>query len=227
MFSEKKKAEQPEFWITAVRVSSPAPSHFYTKLEETLESFGFGAKVRALCAPAYDKSGVGRPGVYRVVYLKMIMVGFFEDRPSERAIAARGAESLSIRAFLKYELDEKTPEHSSFTVIRQRLGLEIYEQIFVLLLEALRQHGLLRGKNLGIDASVIEANASLRALVHRNTEEQYWDYVKRLAAEQGVDPEDTTAVRRFDRKRPGKGSNAEWKNPHDPDAKIGRTKDGA
>jgi len=39
----------------------------------------------------------------------------------------------------------------------------------------------LRGKNLGIDASVIEANASLRALVHRNTEEQYWDYVKRLA----------------------------------------------
>jgi transposase len=74
---------------------------------------------------------------------------------------------------------------------------------------------------------VIEANASLRALVHRNTEEQYWEYVKRLAAEQGIDPEDAAAVRKFDRKRPGKGSNAQWKNPHDPDAKIGRTKDGA
>jgi transposase len=74
---------------------------------------------------------------------------------------------------------------------------------------------------------VIEANASLRALVHRNTEEQYWDYVKRLAAEQGIDPKDTAAVRRFDRHRPGKGSNQEWQNPHDPDAKIGRTKDGA
>lgn len=227
MFSEKKKVEQPEFWIAGDRVASPAPSHFYTKLEETLESFGFAAKVRALCAPAYDKSGIGRPGIDPVVYLKMIMVGFFEDLPSERAIAARCADSLSIRAFLKYELHERTPEHSSFTVIRQRLGLEIYESIFVLVLEALRQHGLLRGKNLGIDASVIEANASLRALVHRNTEEQYWDYVKRLAAEQGIDPEDTTAVRRFDRKRPCKGSNAEWKNPHDPDAKIGRTKDGA
>jgi hypothetical protein len=95
------------------------------------------------------------------------------------------------------------------------------------MLEALREHGLLRGKNLGIDTSVIEANASLRALVHRNTEEQYWDYVKRLAAEQGIDPEDSAAVRKLDRKRPGKGSNAEWKNPHDPDAKIGRTKDGA
>lgn len=188
MFSEKKKAEQPEFWITADQIISPGQSNFYARLQETLESFGFAAKVRALCAPAYDKSGLGRPGIDPVVYLKMIMVGFFEDLPSERAIAARCADSLSIRAFLKYELHEKTPEHSSFTVIRQRLGLEIYEKIFVLLLQALREHGLLRGKNLGIDASVIEANASLRALVHRNTEEQYWDYVKRLAAEQGIDP---------------------------------------
>ncbi len=227
MFSEKKKPGQPEFWIIADQVVSSSQSGFYAKLEETLEGFGFAAKVRALCAPAYDKSGVGRPGIDPVVYLKMIMVGFFEDLPSERAIAARCADSISIREFLKYQLHEKTPEHSSFTVIRQRLGLEIYEQIFGLTLQALREHGLLRGKNLGIDASVIEANASLRALVHRNTEEQYWDYVKRLAAKQGIDPEDAAAVRKFDRHRPGKGSNQEWKNPHDPDARIGRTKDGA
>ena len=88
------------------------------------------------------------------------MVGFFEDRPSERAIAARCADSMSIRAFLKYELPEQTPEHSSFTVIHQRLGLDIYQQIFTLSLQALRAHGLLRGRNLGIDSSVIEANAS-------------------------------------------------------------------
>jgi len=227
MFLEKKKAAQPEFWIATDQVVITARTSFYAKLEETLESFGFAAKVRALCAPAYDQSGAGRPGIDPVVYLKMIMVGFFEDLPSERAIAARCADSLSIRAFLKYELQEKTPEHSSFTVIRQRLGLEVYQQIFTLTLQALREHGLLRGKNLGIDSSVIEANASLRALVHRNTEEQYWDYVKRLAAEQGIDPEDPAAVRRFDRHRPGKGSNQEWQNPYDPDAKIGRTKAGA
>src|SRR5215467_13127450 len=156
MFSEKKTAEQPEFWITTDKLASPAQNNFYLKLEETLESFGFAAKIRELCAPAYDKSGVGRPGIDPVVYLKMIMVGFFEDLPSERAIAARCADSMSIRAFLKYELHEKTPEHSSFTIIRQRLGLKIYESIFTLTLQALREHGLLRGKNLGIDASVIE-----------------------------------------------------------------------
>ena len=209
------------------QVAKSPKSTFYSKLDETLESFDFAAQVREACAPAYQQTGTGRPGIDPVVYLKMIMVGFFEDLPSERAIAARCADSMSIRAFLNYELDEKTPDHSSFTIIRQRLGLDIYERIFTLTLQALREHGLLRGKNLGIDSSVIEANASLRALVHRNTEEQYWDYVKRLAAENGIDPDDAAAVRKFDRHRPGKGSNQEWVNPNDPDAKIGRTKDGA
>jgi len=213
--------------VPAHQLPQTPKATFYVRLDETLESFGFAEKVRAICAPAYKQNNAGRPGIDPVVYLKMIMIGFFEDLPSERAIAARCADSIAIRSFLNYSLEEKTPDHSTFTVIRQRLGLEIYQQIFTLTLEALREHGLLRGKNLGIDSSVIEANASLRALVHRNTEEQYWDYVKRLAAESGIDPNDTTAVRRFDRHRPGKGSNQEWQNPHDPDAKIGRTKDGA
>ena len=227
MFAKKQKAAQGELWVATHQLAQSPKSTFYARLDETLESFGFAGKVRALCAPAYKNTNAGRPGIDPVVYLKMIMIGFFEDLPSERAIAARCADSMSIRAFLNYSLAEQTPDHSSFTIIRQRLGLEIYQQIFTLSLQALREHGLLRGKNLGIDSSVIEANASLRALVHRNTEEQYWDYVKRLAAENGIDPEDAAAVRKFDRHRPGKGSNQEWQNPHDPDAKIGRTKDGA
>ena len=227
MFGKKEKTAQPEFWVATQQLPKSPKSTFYSKLDETLASFGFAAQVRAICAPAYKQTGTGRPGIDPVVYLKMIMVGFFEDLPSERAIAARCADSMSIRAFLNYELDEKTPDHSTFTVIRQRLGLDLYERIFTLTLQALQAHGLLRGKNLGIDSSVIEANASLRALVHRNTEEQYWDYVKRLAAEHGIDPDDAAAVRKFDRHRPGKGSNQEWVNPHDPAAKIGRTQAGA
>ena len=97
-----------------------------------------------------------------------------------------------------------------------------------MILEGLRRHGLLRGKNLGIDSSVIEANASLRALENRNTGEAYWEYVRRLAAEAGVDGEDAAAVRRFDRQRPGrKTSNQDWVNPHDPEAKVAQAKDGA
>ena len=75
--------------------------------------------------------------------------------------------------------------------------------------------------------SVIEANAALKSLINRNTEEAYWEYVRRLASENGIDPKDAEAVRQFDRKRPKKMSNEEWVNPNDPDAKIGLTKAGA
>jgi transposase len=96
------------------------------------------------------------------------------------------------------------------------------------MLRALRSHGLLKGKHLVIDSSVMEANASLRGLQHRNSEQEYWDYVKGLAREAGVNPEDIKAMRRFDRQRPGrKTSNRDWVNPHDPEAKVGRTKQGA
>jgi hypothetical protein len=157
----------------------------------------------------------------------MMMIGFFENLPSERAIASRCADSISIREFLHYELTEQTPEHSSLTIIRQRLDGPVYEEVFKIVLAALQEHGLLKGKNLGIDSSVMEANASLRGLVNRNTGEDYWEYVRRLAQENGVDPKDTDAVRRFDRKREKKMSNKEWENPDDPDAKIGPKKDGA
>ena len=230
MFSRREVEEkQGEFWIERSRVSKPTSLGFYSKLNEHLAAMDFARQVWALCAPAYcEESRGGRPGIDPVVYFKMLMVGFFENLRSERAIAARCEDSLSVRAFLGYGLEESTPDHSSLSVIRQRLGPEIYQGIFEVVLSALKAHGLFRGRHLGIDSSVIEANASLRTLVHRNTEQAYWEYVKELAEKEGVDPEDEGAVRRFDKRRPGRRtSNEEWKNPHDPQAKVGRTKDGA
>ena len=230
MFAKRQGEEkQQEFWIERTRVSKPPSQGFYSKLNEHLEAMDFARQVWALCEPAYrEESRGGRPGIDPVVYFKMLMVGFFENLRSERAIAARCEDSLSVRAFLGYALEERTPDHSSLSVIRQRLGPEIYQGVFEVVLTVLKAHGLFKGRHLGIDSSVIEANASLRTLVHRNTEQAYWEYVKELAEKEGVDPQDEAAVRRFDKSRPGrKTSNEEWKNPHDPQAKVGRTKDGA
>lgn len=230
MFERRERSEkQDEFWVPADRLPVAVPSAFYRRLEATLDKMGFARKVWDICEPAYaEPSRGGRPGIDPVVYLKMLMIGFFENLPSDRAIAARCEDSLSARGFLGYAIGEATPDHSSFTVIRDRLGVAQLEAIHGVLLAALHAHGLLRGRKLGIDSSVIEANASLRALEHRNTEESYWEYVRRLAAAAGLDPDDTKAVRRFDKKREGRRtSNKEWQNPHDPEAKVGRTKDGA
>ena len=231
MFESRDRVseDQQEFWVETRRLPKATASTFYRKLDDTLNDIGFIEGVREICRPAYaDAEKGGRPGIDPAVYFKMLMIGFFENLPSERSIASRCADSLSLRAFLGYELDERTPDHSSLTVIRQRLGQEIYQAAFELVLTGLYQYGLLKGRHLGIDSSIIEANASLRELVSRNTEEEYWKYVKRLAAEAGIDPDDTKSVRRFDKKRPGrKTSNKDWVNPHDPDAKVGFTKHGA
>jgi transposase len=231
MFETRNAAAeaQQEFWIDARRLPEATASTFYRKLDETLDAIEFAEGVREICQPAYtEMSRGGRPGIDPAVYFKMLIIGFFENFPSERSIASRCGDSLSLRAFHGYGLEESTPDHSSLSVIRGCLGTAIYQAAFELVLQGLRQHGLLKGRHLGIDSSVIEANASLRALVHRNTEEEYWEYVKRLAAEAGIDPDYTKAVRRFDKNREGrKTNNQESVNPHDPDAKVGMTKHSA
>jgi transposase len=228
MIRPQRKVRQGEFWIARNELAQGQASRFYDRLDETLGEMEFTAKVHAVCAPLYSSGEKGRPPIDPVVYFKMLMVGFLENLPSERAIAARCGDSLMIRRFLGYELNEDTPDHSSFTVIRQRLSQEVYQSVFDIILEGLRRHGLLRGRNLGIDSWVMEANASLRALENRNTGEACWEYVRRLAAEAGVDAQDAAAVRRFDKKRPGrKTSNQEWVNPYDRDAKVSKAKDGA
>ena len=231
MFKERERNgdDQGEFWVRRSELPKAAAGAFYRKLDDTLDKIGFADGVRDICRPAYaDAAAGGRPGIDPAVYFKMLMIGFFENLPSERSIASRCADSLSLRVFLGYDVTEDTPDHSSLSVIRSRLGTEVYQAALELVLVGLYEHGLLKGEALGIDSSIIEANASLRELRHRNTEKSYWDYVKELAAEAGIDPDDTKAVRRFDKKRKGrKTSNQEWSNPHDPDAKVGRTKGGA
>jgi transposase len=228
MFRKKRKEAQTSLWVPANVIPEASPNGFYTRLAKALDVAQFGDRVRALCAPYYSDSGNGRPGIDPEVYFKMIMVGHFEGIGSERGIAHRCSDSIEIRHLLKYELHERTPDHSSLWVIRQRLGMEVFEGVFALILGILRDHKLIRGKKLGMDASVMEANAALRSLEHRLTGEDYRTYVKGLAAEAGVDPSDEAAVNRFDRKREGrKTSNDTWQNPHDPDAKVGKTKHGA
>lgn len=229
MFRKKPPDEAPPLWIATSDLPTTPANTFYQKLDRVLGTSQFGDEVRRLCASSYtmDARKGGQPGIDPEVYFKMLMVGFFENVASERAIAARCADSLSIREFLHYGLGEATPHHSSFTVIRQRLPLDVYDEVFRLVLRLLKEHKLLRGKQLAIDTSVLEANASLRSLKHRMTGEYYRQYVKRLAKAAGVDTTDARAVSTFDRKRPGRTtSNTEWQNPHDPDAKVGPDKKG-
>jgi transposase len=230
MFRKKDAEQQQSIWIATSELATTPASTFYQKVDRALENFSFGEKIRTICTPFYqnDASKGGRPGIDPEVYFKMLLIGFFENLSSERGIASRCADSLSIREFLHYSLSEQTPDHSSLSVIRTRLSPDVYRAAFGLMLDALKQTKLLNGTRIAIDASTLEANASLRSLEHRLSGDAYWEYVKKLAEAAGVDANDAAAVRRFDKNREDrKTSNKEWVNPHDPDAKVGRTKRGA
>lgn len=231
MIRKKTLPAQEELWVARDQIKKSKGSTFYDRLAADLDKEGFGDHVRSLCEPYYhhDRGVGGRPPIDPEVYFKMLIVGFFEKIGSERGIASRCEDSLSIRRFLRYDLVEATPDHSSLSVIRNRLPLEVYEEVFTFSLRPLRKAGLLKGEAIGVDSSTLEANASLEKLTRREDGKSYRDYVGELAAEaEGIDPEDTAAVAEFDRRRKDKKvSNEEWYSPNDPEAKIGPRKDGA
>lgn len=231
MIRKKTLPAQEELWVARDQIKKSKGSTFYDRLAADLDKEGFGEHVRRLCEPYYrhDAGVGGRPPIDPEVYFKMLMVGFFEKIGSERGIASRCEDSLSIRRFLRYDLTEGTPDHSSLSVIRQRLPLEVFEEAFTFSLRPLRKAGLLKGEAVGVDSSTMEANASLEKLTRREDGKSYREYIGELAAQaEGIDPEDDAAVADFDRRRKDKKvSNEEWYSPNDPDAKIGPRKDGA
>ena len=80
---------------------------------------------------------------------------------------------------------------------------------------------------MSIDATTLEANAAMRSLVRRDNGQRYEDYLKELAQAAGIENPTREQLARWDRKRKKKGSNKEWKNPYEPDARIAKMKDGS
>src|SRR5262249_19862536 len=122
--------------------------------------------------------------------------------------------------------NEATPDHSSLTKIRQRLPFEAHEPVFLFVLRLAQQKQLLRGKTVAVDTTTLEANAAMKAIVRKDTGEDYQEYLQRLLAEQGVENPTVEEIRRFDKKRPKKASNQEWESATDPDSRIAKMKDG-
>lgn len=157
----------------------------------------------------------------------MLMIGYFERIDSERGISWRCADSLSLRWFLGMLMDERTPHHSSLTRIRTRLPLEVHQAVFAWIIRVLASYKLIDGKTIGVDATTLEANAALRSIERRDTGQGYNDYLTDLAKASGMQTPTRSDLAKLDKKRPKKGSNADWKHPHDPEAQITKMKDGS
>jgi len=222
----RREGKQSGMWVATTELPR-SPGHvFYEKLNRLLAEADFDRRCEEICAPYYADE-LGRPSIPPGVYFRMLFVGYFEGLNSQRGIAWKCADSLSVRNFLGLEVGEGAPDHSSLTRIRQRLPLEVHLKVFTMLLDVAREKGILRGKTLAIDATTLEANAAMKSMVRRTTGEDWKAYLRRLAKAEGIEDPSDDELRRFDRKRKDKKvSNTEWKSPIDPDSRIMKMKDG-
>jgi transposase len=226
MGTRKGRERQQDFWIATSTIVEPPGNAFYDRLNQILKEHKFAEKVEVLCRKFYKKSPYGRPSLAPGIYFRALLIGYFEGLESERGIAWRVADSLSLRGFLGYALDEQTPDHSTISRTRRVYWVETHQAIFRWVVRILTRERLISGQTISIDATTLEANAALKNIVRREDNQTYHDYLKELAQAAGIENPTREQLARLDRKRKKKGSNEQWMSPADPDARITKMKDG-
>src|SRR5215210_243380 len=119
---KRKRVRQPPLGVATTELPTAAGHPFYARLNQVLRTHGFDDFVEAQCAGFYA-STMGRPGLAPGIYFRLLMVGYFEGLDSERGIAWRAADSLTLRDFLGVGLDEPPPDHSTISRTRRVIDL--------------------------------------------------------------------------------------------------------
>ena len=221
----RRREEQGSFWVATADLPATAAHPYYQRMNQILDRAGFDRFAEGLCERFYADR-MGRPSLPPAVYFRLLMIGYFEGIDSERGIAWRVADSLGLRRFLGYGLTDTTPDHSTISRTRRLIDVETHEAVFVWVLKLLAEEGVLKGKTVGIDGTTLEANAAMRSIVRRDTGEGYQEFLMGLAKASGIETPTREDLAGIDKKRKNKASNDDWENPHDPDAKITKMKDG-
>src|SRR6266852_766898 len=221
----KREPKQEPLFFSAQEIPKAASHPFYTKVNEILERNKVDKRLEHLCKRFY-KPVMGRPSMAPGVYFRMLLLGYFEGIDSERGIAWRVADSLSLREFLGFSLTESTPDHSTISRTRRLMPVETHQAVFRWFVKVLGEEGLINGQTIAIDATMLEANAAMRSIQRRDDGRGYEEYLKDLAKAEGIEQPTREQAARLDRKRKKKASNKDWKSPTDADARIAKMKDG-
>jgi len=222
---KQKRNEQRSMWVTVAELPRSASHPFYEKLNGLLAEHGFDDFVEGQCQSFYAEK-MGRPSLAPGQYFRLLLLGYFEGIESERGIAWRAADSLGVRSFLGLALTEVAPDHSTISRTRRLIDLETHQAVFTWVVQCLGIAGLVKGKTIAIDATMLEANAAMRSIVRRDSGESYQEFLTKLAQASGIETPTREDLVKMDRKRKHKGSNQDWMHPHDPDARIAKMKDG-
>jgi len=157
-----RQQTQHELWAPALDLFARIPEdHVLRRLERVLDlSF-----VRTEVADCYGTNG--NASIDPVVLMKMMLLLFLDDVPSERELLRIIALRLDYLWFLGFGLSEAVPDHSVLSKARRRWGAEVFERLFARSVEQCVAAGLVDGRKLHVDASLIAADASRNSVVRQ------------------------------------------------------------
>ncbi len=205
----RKRHRQQTMWLTREQLPRTAGHVFYDRVNKILAEHSFDDFAEKACQQFYAET-MGRPGIAPGIYFRMQLIGYFEGIDSERGMAWRCCDSLSLREFIEVGLAETVPDHSSVSRTRRLIDLETHGSVFSWMLRVLAESRLVDGKTVGVDASTLEANAAMRSIVRRDTGASYTEFLEGLAKASGIETPTRADLAQLDRKRPNKGSNEDW-----------------
>jgi transposase len=137
------------------------------------------------CKEVYGETG--KPSIDPVVFFKILLFGYFENILSDRELVRRASDSLGVRLYLGYDLDEELPWHSTISRTRQLYKEEIFEKLFDKVLKKCSEAGLVSGGHQSIDSTLVRANASLSSLEKRIEIIELKEYIKKTNKENVIE----------------------------------------
>ncbi len=150
---------QPELFVTIDLEAMIPKNHLLRKLDHLLDlSF-----IREHTKDFYCENN-GRPSIDPELFIRMLLISYFYGIDSDRRLCDEIRFNLAYRWYCKLSLDQKVPDHSSMTRIRDRLGEVTFKKIFDHVVELCRKKGLVKSGQVMTDASLVRADAALDSL---------------------------------------------------------------
>ena len=204
-----KKTYTPKL-IYQVHLDNLVPrDNFYRKLDEALD-MNFLYKETG---PYYGMEG--QESIDPVVFFKICLVGYINNINSDRRLIEYCSNCLDVRLFMRYDIDESLPWHSTISRTRQLYGEEVFLSLFKKVLSLCVRKGMIRGKRQAIDSAFVKANASLDSVIEKEVIEDVQLYCDEL--NEGSEFKITPAKKDDEHKST---SNSTHYSPTDPDARM-------
>jgi len=162
--TQKDRWQEDLFVACPLRELVPE-DHILKRVDKILDLSWLHDEVRA----CYCQDN-GRGSIDPESAARLMLAGFFQGIVHDRKLMREARVNLAIRWFAGYRLDEKLPDHSSLTRIRQRWGAERFKRIFEKSVQVCMDAGLVNGDTVHMDASLIRADVSWESLTNEHAE---------------------------------------------------------